>query len=236
MTKWIAIALLAAPVAALAQPAPDEAAFEDIVVEGVKSPYRLTPKQLREGVAAFAADRASLAPAATLRFKVFRYTIDPALRGVRFRLLADNGDAFPIELGEDGSFTLPAIDFDKQGYALQANRKAGNVRVSPLILSPGSTESDRRLGDLRLFCSVGWAMMRQSLSVAVRAMVGTVGGLCASSKIGAYFQTEKPLASGRVVASGAVTPISIRTDGSAFRYPGYIKSLSNDARVILEYR
>ncbi len=230
------LVLLATAPLAYAKPAADDTAFEEILVEGIKSPYRLTPKQLREGVAAFASDRAALAPQAALRFKVFRYRLDPALVGVRFRLLADSGEAIPIELDEGGGFTLPPVDFAKQGYALQANRKSGSVRVRPLILSPGSTEADSRLGDLRLACAVGWAMMRQELSVGMRAMVGTMGGVCANKRVTVYFATEKSIASGRVVASGTVTPIAIRPDGGAFRYPGYLKALPNDARLIFEFR
>lgn len=232
----ITLALLATSTQTKAQPATDETAFEEILVEGIKSPYRLTPKQLREGVAAFGADRARLAPAATLRFKVFRYRVDPDLAGLKLRLLADNGDAIPIELDEEGSFALPQIDFARQAHALQANRKSGNVRVRPLILSPGSSEENSRLGDLRLACAVGWAMMRQSLSVGTRGMVGMMGGVCSSKRVTAYFATERPIAAGRVVASGIVAPIAIRPDGGAFRYPGYIKSLPNDARVVFEFR
>jgi len=234
--KWYALALMTVATPAFAQTATDEGTYEDIVVEGIKSPYRLTPTQLREAVDAYTAERAKLAPDAPLRFQVFRYRLDPALAGVRFRLVTDRGEAIPIDVNADGQFALPPVDFAKQGYALQANRKAGAVRVRPLILSPGSTDADSRLGDLRLSCAVSWAMMRQNVSVAIRAVVGMAGGLCSSSRIGVYYTTERPITSGRVVANAKDTPISVRPGGNAFRYPGYIKSLPNDARVVLVYK
>jgi len=245
---WIGLAILGvatpaqaeaqtqAPSPSPAQPAPDAEAYEDIVVEGIKSPYRLTPAQLREAVAAYNAERAALAPNAPLRFQVFRYRLDPALSGVRFRLVADGAEAIPIDVNEDGEFSLPPVDFAKQRYSLQANRKAGTVRLEPSILSPGSTESNSRLGDMRLSCAVSWAMMRQNISIPIRAMVGMAGGVCASSKIAIFFGTEQALASARVVDGTNVTSVSLKRDGSAFRYPGYIKTLPNDARVILEYK
>jgi hypothetical protein len=210
--------------------------YQDIVVEGMKDPFRISPKQLREAVAAYTEGQPKLAPAAPLRFAVFRYRIDPALQDVRFRLLADNGDAIPIPIDNAGRFVLPPLDYSTKLYALQANRKAGAVRVRPLILSPDSNEDDRRLGDLRLECAVGWAMLRDTVSVFVRGMIGAAGGLCSSSRIGAYQKTESPLASGSIIAAKLAKPVEITKDGMAFRMPGYDKSLPNEARVRLIYK
>ena len=210
--------------------------FAEIVVDGLRSPYRLTPTQLREAIDAYAAQRAQHAPDAPLRFEVFGFRTDPTLAGVRFRLLADNGDAIPIVLDANGRFTLPTIDYSAKLYALQADRRSGSVRVRPLILSPGSSVEDRRLGDVRLNCAVAWAMMRQTLSVVARGMVGAVGGACASGDISVFFKTDRPIASATVVAGDAVKPVPLGPDGGSFRYIGYDRALPDEARIRLTYR
>ncbi len=216
--------------------AADDESYQDIVVQGMKDPFRITPRQLHEAVQAYQANRAALAPNAPLRFQVFRYRLDPSLADIRLRLLADNGDAIPLPLDSEGRFALPPLDFEKKLYALQANRKVGTVRVRPLVLSPDSTDENRSMGETRLLCKVGWALARDTVSILARGIVGAAGGLCESSKIGAYYLTERPLASAKVRIGPIEKPVQLGFDGGAFRMPGYDKSLPNDARLILVYK
>jgi hypothetical protein len=221
---------------AAAQTDSAEAEYQDIEVIGLKDAYLLTPKQLREAVDAFARHRVELAPNAQLTMKVFRYRLDPALKDLRLRLLADTSDAIPITLDDDGRFSLPPINYAAKVYTLQANRRVGNVRVRPFALSPGTTETDLRVGDLRLTCRVAWAIARQNVSLAAKGFVGILGSPCTSAKISAYFTTERPLASATVSFGKTIKPVTVGTNGSTFRYPGYDRSTPNDARLHLVYR
>jgi hypothetical protein len=234
MKAWVAFVALVMPVMIHAHAPAD--GYEDIVVEGLKDPYRISPKQLREAVSAYSKRQAELAPSAPLRFAIFRYRFDPALQEVRFRLLADNGDTIPITLDSNGQFVLPPLDYSQKLYALQANRKSGSVRVRPLIMSPDSSDDNRRMGDLRLECAVNWAMLRDNFSVFVRGIAGAAGGPCTSSTFSVFRNTERALASGSITDGKLSKPLQIAKDGSAYRMPGYIKSFGNDTRVRFTYR
>lgn len=225
--------LLLALATAAAEPADG---YEDIVVEGLRDPFRLTPAQLREAVDAYNANRAALAPDAPLRFQIFMYRTDPSLADVRVRLLADDGEAVPLALDADGRFALPPLDYAKRRFALQANRKNGSLRIRAYILSPESRDEDRSLGEARLLCKIQWAMIRPTISIFLRGIIGAAGGPCDSARIGVYLTLERPLARADVIYGTLSKPVAVRADGFAFRYPGYDKSLPNEARLKLEYR
>jgi hypothetical protein len=210
--------------------------FSEIEVVGIRDPFRLTPAQLREGVAAFTANRPKLAPNSDLKFKIFGFASDSQRASLRIRLLpADGGEPFAVAIDPQGIFTLPPLNFTKTSYALQANRRTGLLTVRPLIRSPGTSDSDMRVGDLRLYCKVGWAMLRQETSIFMRGLAGAVGGACSSKRVVIFMKMESPIAQARIVASPP-KPLSISANGTSFRMPVADKSIGNDDRVAIDYR
>lgn len=223
---------LLAPLPLTAQPEQ----YEDIVVQGIRDPYGLTAKQLREAREAFESRRAELAPQALLGFEVFGFRTNPTLAGLRLRLVSDTGPAIALIPDENGIVMLPALAGVDDRYALQANRKRGSVRVRPVAISPGTNPTDIRMGDVRLTCRVNWAIARTTLSLFVRGAVGAVGGPCNSSKIAAYWSVDRPLASATVVDGARALPLDVGRTGNAYRAPAYDRSLSNEARLRLVYK
>lgn len=103
------------------------------------------------------------------------------------------------------------------------------------ILSPDSSEADRKLGDLRLYCRVGWALLKDRFNFIQRAGFEAIGG-CDSSRIGLYTSASRPLASAAIVApDGASRPLDI-LKGTRYRIPVADKTLPDTARVKLTYR
>ena len=61
---------------------------------------------------------------------------------------------------------------------LTVNRKAGSVRWLPYVRSAATSDTIRRLGDLRLTCEVHWAIDKETLPFAMRTAMGALGGPC----------------------------------------------------------
>jgi hypothetical protein len=128
-------------------------------------------------------------------------------------------------------FTLPAgIGPDS---TLVANRSRGKIVVTPLILSPGTSEADRRLGDLRLQCHVYWAITQDQVSIFARGLFGAAGG-CSGTKFGFYVTAARPIASALAMEGQRTFPVQIWAPRN-YRVPIGEKALSNDAHIRLSY-
>jgi hypothetical protein len=106
------------------------------------------------------------------------------------------------------------------------------ITVTPVILSPGTSERSRLLGDLRLQCEVYWAMSSPEVSIVVRSMFRVAGG-CRSTRFGYYITTQAPITAVRV--SDGSTSIPLRTWGDhRYQAPIGVKTLPNSARITLD--
>lgn len=201
---------------------------EDIVVTGLGSGgYRLTADQLRDAVRAFEQHRAEFAPQATLVWRVM-----PASEAEGLELRLANGDQIlPVVIDADARFTLPAAQVLTARWRLQSNAGQRQIRILPVILSPGSTQQDMRFGDARLLCRVFWAFANNQFSVIQRAMFGAIGG-CGNRRVTIWYSSEQPLATATV----ADQPLIVREDGSAYSPPLHDRSIADDARLRLTYR
>lgn len=224
---WLAGVLLAGMARAEeAPPAPSD----EIVVTAVKGMWSLEGKRIRAAQAAFAAGRPRYAPGSRFFLQVISKG-GKSLDGLSLTLR--NGDDLrPIEIDGEHRFELPPLDSD--GWRLSANRTPAEMGVRIWILSPGSSEADRRLGDLRLHCRVGWALIRDRFNFVQRGLFEAIGG-CDSSRVRVYNSTTRPIASASVVSpDGKSRPI----DAKDTRYwmPIADKDLPDTARVKLIYR
>lgn len=236
MHQVLALALSAGSVPEGAPPHPVAAAVEDtrdeIVVTGFNKPYKLTGKQLATALRVFRKYRPVYAPRGHLLFAVSRKGAsrnrDP------LRLSLRSGDSvIPIALDAASRFALPELP-DKN-WELVANRGSGAIRIQPLVLSPGATESDRSLGDMRLQCEVTWAaFVKPELPLIVRGLAAAVNA-CRTRNVALLQQVDKRITSAEVVSGLSSTPIKLQRAGMSYQYPGSDKHLPNEARVRFHY-
>lgn len=210
-----------------AQAAPTPA--DDIVVT---APCRLTARQLRPALKAYRSGRSARAPGATLFFET-----DPGARrdGVTLSALRlrSNGRITPIPADAGGRFALPASLPDD--WLIAGPCHDGALAISPLVMSPGTSETDRRLGDMRLQCDVGWAIARQEMSAAAGTFM-RLAGACKTSLVAIYAGSARAIAGADVVAGPVVRPVRIRADGYGYSVPFGDKRLPDDARVRFRFR
>ncbi|MEO6277761.1 hypothetical protein [Roseateles sp.] len=142
---------------ALAQPAPSPAQLGRVEVQGESATARekKTLAQLFKAEALFAQYRA-LAPAAALTFKVYARTQAETTQRLELGLMTPAGRQ-PVALdGEDRFVIDPAWHQLPERTELRSRLADGRVTWRPDIRTPGIPDGERRLGDLRLQCRVGY--------------------------------------------------------------------------------
>lgn len=232
MTRRWTLLMALTPLSAVAA---DEA-YEPISVVGMKGAFRLSPRQLSELVAAYQANAPRLVPTAPLRLTVSIRANIPRPADLRLRLSRDDGsDPHILPIAPDGSIALPALDYARGDYTLLADRKAGSVRIWPYVLSSGTTPSRRRLGDLRLQCTMAWPMMKDEVPAFLRPLLIAPFRSCGSQRFAVYERVERPLARAMLIDGTRTAPISVRAkDRMSYLVPSD-KTLSNDARIMLAF-
>lgn len=217
----IALALLSA-----VQPATlPEADSGEIVVNGVRE-STLDLKRLRAADAAYRAGRAQFAPESRFVFEL-RPKDGLKLEGTTLTLRS-GATQLPVALDARGRFSLPDLPAGK--WELVHNRGKGRIAVRPLVFSPGATEEDRPLGDLRLQCRAAWEIIKGEVSFVARSLFATAGG-CSSSRIQFMFGTLRPIESATVTTAGRTTPLKLHPDHKRFAAPLADKNLPNSARI-----
>ncbi len=205
----------------------DQAQESEIVVTGFAKPYKLTGKQLMRAQTTFNAKRDQLSPKSQLYFQVVPKD-GGDVSDLKFYL--EQGDQI-VSLPLDGQlrFVLPPLSGGN--WTLFANRNHKGIAVTPTIFSPGTSERNRMLGDLRLQCEVYWAMSGPETSIVVRAMFGAAGG-CGGTKFGYYVTTQGAISS--AVVSDGNTSVPIRLWGDhRYQAPIGTKAMPNTAHVTL---
>jgi hypothetical protein len=237
----LSLILILTPIATYAQiegtaPIEEEAAIQ---VEGQSKPKRASVNQFREAQAAFQKLRPSLAPAASLMYEIRTANksgvTEANIGSVRLSLLS-NGDRIPIEIDGQHRFVMPDLRSLTGDYRLFANVGKKPIYIAPRIFSPGTSETERRLGDIRLECQTGWAYYKSEISIMWRAGFGLIGG-CGSKKIALYYRLPRPVA--RVTVSDRGKSVALVLSPrfpNAYRAPIYDKSLSNEARISIAYK
>ena len=217
-----------------------EIALQQVTVTGSRTqpfkPYRA----MFPGLKAYARLQASLGPQSQLRFRIFkRDEADPSfpppasvkvsLRGPETStvLALDADDRFVLPLSQ----TLYDEDFD-----IVLNQPAKAYGWMPDVRSPNVPQNARRLGDIRLECSVFTEIQKVDMSFAARTAINvlTLGGDICAAKVGSFFFTApQKLASARIV-EGDKTKV-LKTWGTSFEVPVADKSWSNEALIEFEF-
>lgn len=207
----------------------DPDAAEEIVVNGIKNPYVLSAKQIADAAAAFDKWKSDLAPNGRLSFHVA--TVG-AYRYEDLKLSFRSGNTMiPVSLDGNHSFSAPVLGPGK--WFLVANRPRKSLVVAPIVMSPGTNDGNRLLGDLRLQCRVEWGYNRSRTSLVVRGLYSTAGG-CESRKFG-YFVTSRGRISDAQVKSATSSKRLKVLNTRTYRAPIAEQDLPDSARVVLTY-
>jgi hypothetical protein len=136
----------AGPAATIALPA--------VQVSALRDPVEKSYRKIVKGMDLFE-QRRSLAPGASLRFKLLPRNRDTEMERINLTLVGDNVD-IPIPVAADNTFALERSRQALEEDALVVpNRRARSMTWRADIRTPGLPLNTRRLGDLRLECLVG---------------------------------------------------------------------------------
>lgn len=224
----------AAPAPATSGGVPAQSVSDDIVVTGLLRPLTMSAKEFARAVKAHRELHLVYAPQSRLIFQV-RAAAGADGRGMenlKLTFRSKNG-IVPVAIDADNRFTLPALP--GKGWKLVANRRRG-FGILPLVLSPGTGDADRLLGDLRLQCEVLWAMAKPDLSILMRAAAGALGGFCRGSVLPFFEWSDRAIADASVSTGALTRSVYVTEDRHAYRAPVYDKTLPHSARVRLRYR
>jgi len=183
-----------------------------VMVTATRDPVDKSYRKMLRGMDLFEEMR-SLAPEASLRYKLLPRQRDTKMDGIVLEIVGDS-DRIPVPLAADRTFSLErrqqALDEDA---SVRPNRKAGGLTWRTEIRTPGLPPNTRRLGDLRLECHVG---MEADLVSNVHPIAGLVPnpvlrrlGFCNSSEGLYYFFSERPLFSVTMVAGARREILSV---------------------------
>lgn len=230
------VALLAAlllPAKTFAQEAPSDGSTDEIVVTAIKGQWSLEGKRIRAAQAAFFAGRDRYAPQASMLFQVTPRG-GRSTEGLRLTL-RNKDEAIDVPLDAKLRFELPPLRSD--GWQLTANRTPAEMSARLWILSPGTDETDRRVGDLRLYCRVGSALQEKpfDFTLVERGMFAALGG-CASTRMGVFTSASKPLSAASVTRPDGITHTLAVLRGTQYRMPLADKDVPDEAHVHLRYR
>lgn len=153
----LAAALLTGALAASASASAPDAQLGRVEVQGEAATARekKTLAQLFRAEALFERYHA-LAPDASLRFKVYARTQAESTQRLSLALMAPDGRQ-PVALDDEDRFVIdPTWHQLDERTELRSRLADGRVTWRPDIRTPGVAAGERRLGDLRLQCHVGF--------------------------------------------------------------------------------
>ena len=203
-------------------------------VKGIRDPDWKPYSAMLKGVKRFE-EKHGLAPGAQLRFILEPRRADVDMHAIALRLESDEA-GMAIPLGERNIFALPVEQGPLYEKAeLTVNRKAGSVRWIPYVRSAASSDTLRRLGDLRLACEVHWAIDKDTLPFAMRTAMGALGGPCNFvSQKGTYsFSEARRIMAATISFNGKSAPVPF--SGSSFTPPLREQDWSDDSMIELTF-
>lgn len=203
-------------------------------VKAIRDPAWKPYAAMLKGVRRFE-EKHDLAPSAELRFVLIPRRSDIDMNELHLRLQSDEA-SLAIPLQEGNIFTLPVEPkLAADNAELMLNRTAGSVRWLPYVRSSTTSDTVRRLGDLRLACEVHWAIDKETLAFAARTAISALGGPCnfVSGK-GKYSFTETRRIIRATISLDGKTE-SVPVNGYSFTPPLRESRWSNDSVIELEF-
>jgi len=173
-----------------------------VEVRTLRDPVEKSYRKIVRGMELFEQMR-SLAPNASLRFKLLPRSRDTNMEGITLDIVADSV-TIPVPIAADNTFVLErshrALEEDA---TVIPNRQARSMTWRTEIRTPGLPPNTRRLGDLRLECQVG---IEADLVSDPGFFFGPIArlirarGYCDQREVQYLFFAERPLFSVTLVA------------------------------------
>lgn len=248
----------ALPTSAASQPAPKpdaELAKVEVQGESTARRERKTLEQLFDAEALFKKHHA-LAPQAELKFKVYARTQAEHQQKMNLALMTKQGRV-PVLLDADQNFVIdPAWRQMDPDTELRSKLLDGRVSWRADVRTPGLPANERRLGDLRLQCRVGFqsGVARSSLPLIVSKVLTPIIDPCDSRFTGGSNFADRPVFAISLVHGERRVHVSQLmlhqlaggSDGKnfdwgfllreqMFRLPFGDKSWPDDTRVVMEF-
>lgn len=213
---------------------PDPGADSVVTVRGIRDPDWKPYSSMLKGVRRFE-EKHDLAPDAELRFILVPRRPGVDMNALQLSLQSDE-TSLDIALQQGSIFTLPVEPgLAKEKAELTLNRKAGSVTWLPHVRSPATTDTIRRLGDLRLACEVHWAIDKETLPFAARTSISALGGPCNFvSQKGTYSFSEPRRIVRATISFGGKTE-SVPVKGHSFTPPLREERWSDDSVIELQF-
>ncbi len=216
---------------------PTTPAPHSVEVNSIRNPEMRSYRSIWAGFQAFD-EHHSLAPAAPLRFRLLRPDGHPAIAadGLVLRLASDDASV-PVAIAADG-----VIDIGRSQAAYDAdatfilNRKSGTFSARPDIHTPGLPDNVRRLGDLRLECRVGVAIVKEQIPFLARAAINTLmlgSDWCGRKDMHVAFAADGEL-EGATIRHGGRSA-ALEPHGDAFMAPIGNQGWPDDALIELTF-
>jgi hypothetical protein len=241
MRLWLSLAVVLWPAILSAQVPPATPNDEDpaLVVEGLSKTKHINLSQFRAAQLSFAKFRGALAPNATLRFKLARADksgfSETGLDGVILAFVSRE-NRIPIPVNATHHLSLPDLNSVNGDYRMMANFGKRKIFIVPEIYSPGTSQTERRLGDLRLTCLTFWGFYKSEIPIIFRAGFSIMGG-CNSKKIAFNERLQRTIASATVTDGGIAKLLPLNPKlPSSYRWPLGDKSLSSDAHISIKFK
>jgi hypothetical protein len=183
--------------------APHPNVLPPVEVTALRDPVEKSYRRIVSGMDLFE-QRHSLAPEASLRFKLLPRQRDTNMHGITLSIMGETV-AIPVPVASDNTFTLERYQraLDEDALVIP-NRKARSMTWRTDIRTPGLPPNTRRLGDLRLECLVG---MEAGLVSDMRPLFGWIANFRLKAKgygdnrdFQYLFFAERPLFSVTLVA------------------------------------
>jgi hypothetical protein len=178
-------------------------AVPTVTVSRTRDPVDKSYRKMLKGMDLFEKKR-SMAPNASLRYKLLPRQRDTNMDGIVLRIVGDTV-TMPVPVASDHTFTLErdqkALDEDA---SVMPNRKTHSMTWRTEIRTPGLPPNTRRLGDLRLECHVG---IEADLISNFLPVIGQIANFvqrmldyCNGSEVHYLFFAKRPLFSVTMVA------------------------------------
>ncbi|MGZ5270657.1 MAG: hypothetical protein ACXWC6_08575 [Ramlibacter sp.] len=202
----VAIALVGTLLRAQGPPATGTLPPVSVTGSALRDPVEKSYRRMLRGMDLFERERPSMAPGATLRFKLLQRKPGVRLDNLELDVLGHSVD-IPLKIAPDKTFELPR---DARAAAEDAvvtpNRKALTMTWRAEVRTPGLPPDTRRLGDLRLECRVGMeaGLVSNSPSWIVRLYdaLDTTPAYCDRRNNEYLFFADRPLFGVTLVAGG----------------------------------
>jgi hypothetical protein len=212
------------------------AAPKSVEVNSIRNPEMRSYRSIWAGFEAFD-EHHGMAPAAPLRFQLLGPDGKPAAtEGLALRLASDESSV-PVAIGAGGMLDIARsrAAYDADAYFI-LNQKSGRFTARPEIRTPGLADNVRRLGDLRLECRVGVAIVKEQIPLLARAAINTLmlsSDWCGKKDMNASFPGERGL-EGAVISHGGRSS-ELELHGDAYMAPLGNPAWPDDALITLKY-